>query len=114
MKRDELQKDYLRAYEEFRNSEVKEDKSLLILSVLRLICFAGGLLLVVFLAVKGMGGLALSAALFFIILFLLLLRAFAQHSEKKEMAANLATINQNEALSVSGDNSKFRSGSRFV
>jgi hypothetical protein len=83
-------------------------------SVFRLICFTGGLLLVVFLAVKGMGGLALSAAFFFIVLFLLLLRAFARHSEKKEMAANLATINQNEALSISGDNSKFRSGSQFV
>lgn len=114
MKRDELQKEYLRASQEFKNSEAREDKLLLILSVFRLICFVGGLLIVLFLAVKGFGGLAFFTALIFIILFLLLLRSFSRHTEKKEQAGNLATINKNEAQSISGDNSIFRSGNQFV
>ncbi len=114
MKKEYLRSEYLLAAGEYKNSEAEEDKTLLLLSVLRLACFAGGLGLVIYLGVSGMPGPAIISAFGFLILFLLLLRSFSRHSEKKELASNLAIINQNEALSLSGDISKFRPGKQFI
>lgn len=114
MKKEQLHNEYLRAAEDFRSKEANEDKMLLLLSVLRLVCFAGGVLAVISLSANHHPLMAIISALFFVILFLLLLRFFSQHSDNKELAARLTLINQNEARALSGDISKFRSGNQFI
>jgi hypothetical protein len=46
-------------------------------------------------------------------LFLILLKIYSNHSEKKQYLENLALINRNEAAAVSGDLSAFDPGERY-
>jgi hypothetical protein len=114
MKKEELRDQYLREAEESRTRAAKEESVLLLISVLRLVCFLAGLSLVVFLAANHEPVPAFVSALVFIVAFLFLLSAYSQHSYNKELASNLASINQNEAEALSGDLSKFRDGGRFI
>jgi ABC-type multidrug transport system fused ATPase/permease subunit len=112
MDREKLRKDYLSSAERFRLVVAAEERALLILSVLRFICFAGGLVLIVLAFIRNQA-LGILAALVITLIFLYLLKLFGIHSEKKEFNSNLSLINMNEAESLSGNNSMFPSGGKY-
>jgi hypothetical protein len=114
MKKDELRKKYLEAAEGFRKLEKREDRTLLYLSVLRLLCFAAGLFIIIllFLDHNPVAGLSLTFAT--VILFLFLLKLYSDHSGRKEFYGNLAKINMNEANALSGDYSMFDPGNKYA
>ncbi len=114
MNREQLYKAYLEAAERFREEEKTEDKRLLLLSLLRLFCFAGGLALTIFLFLRHSPAMGLGTALITIVLFLYLLKLYSDHTTKKEFAANLGTINRREAQALKGDLSGFNAGNEFT
>ena len=108
-----LKEKYRQAAGRFREMADNEEKTLVLLSVLRLLCFAGGILLSWF----GFT-LCVSAGVVIIflsiLLFLWLLKAFSVHSEKKDFLKNLSAINSREALALSGDLNGFPTGKEFT
>lgn len=112
MNREKLKNDYLASADRFRLIVAKEDRTLLILSVLRFICFAGGIILIVLAFIKSSAA-GIGAALIITFIFLYLLKLFSIHSEKKGFYSNLALINMNEAESLSGNISMFPSGQKY-
>lgn len=113
MSRDYLKKEYLEAAEQFTLAEKNEERKLLLLSLSRLLCFAGGLVLTVFLFLEYHPGFGILAAFFTVMVFLLLLKLYSDHTAKKEFAANLATINRKEAAALGGDISGFNPGDDY-
>ena len=84
MQAKDLTEKYLKAAHEFREMADNEERKMVLLSVLRLLSFAGGILLSWF-------GFTLSVTagivilLISISLFLWLLKAYSDHSEKKDL-----------------------------
>jgi DNA mismatch repair ATPase MutS len=112
MKSIRIKEEYLSSAEGYRLLEVKEDRLLLYLSVLRLLTFTGGLILIWFGFRESLSaGFLIVAVIMF--LFLFLLKLYSDHSWKKEYFSNLAKINQDEADAVSGDLSAFESGNAY-
>jgi ABC-type multidrug transport system fused ATPase/permease subunit len=113
MKKEELKEKYLSSGIFYNRLKKKEEKLLLIVSVLRLITFIGGVLLIwLGFTVSISAGFALTFII--LILFLYLLKLFSLHSEKGEYFSNLALINQNEADALSGNYSAFDTGSSYI
>jgi ABC-type multidrug transport system fused ATPase/permease subunit len=113
MKKEDLKKEYLEASGRYKEQEKQEDRILFNLSVLRFICFAGGLILVIYLFIRSTTAGFLSAILISA-LFLWLVRLFAEHTGKKEFFASLSLINNNEAEALNGNLSNFDSGAKYI
>jgi hypothetical protein len=113
MYRDSLKERYLAAAESFRLLAAKEDRLLISISVLRVLCFSGGRILVwrMFLQSVLIGFLLTPAV---IILFVYLLKLYSDHSYKKEFLNNQILINLNEAEAISGHLSQFESGNGYI
>jgi hypothetical protein len=113
MKKEELQERYLNSELFYKHLQNKEEKLLLIVSVLRLLTFIGGVLIIWIGFNAGIfSGFALTFIL--LILFLYLLKLFSIHSERREYFSNLALINKNEADGLSGNYSAFNNGSSYT
>ena len=109
---DNIRERYLSEAARFRLLEAGEDKVLLMLSILRLFVFAGGLILIWFIFTSSaIAGFLLIPVLSF--LFLYLLKLFSDHSDKKIFLSNLAQINQNEADAASGNLKAFDAGNKY-
>ncbi|MBI5009273.1 MAG: hypothetical protein HZB98_06425 [Bacteroidia bacterium] len=112
MKAEALTEKYLKAALEFSKMADNEERKLVLLSVLRLLSFAGGIILSWF-------GFTLSVTagililLISISLFLLLLKAYSEHSEKKDFLTSLSEINSCEARALSGNLDGFAAGEEF-
>lgn len=112
MNKDQLKEKYLASEEHYTLLMKKEEKLLLWLSVLRLVVFTGGLLLIWVFFISGI--LAGIFSVFAITsLFLFLLKLYSDHSRKRDYFMNLVLINQNEAAAVSGDFSAFDAGNTY-
>jgi len=108
-----LREKYIKAVDDYRLAVLKEEKTLLILSSLRLICFAAGILIIwIGFTHSATAGLVLSLPV--IILFLYLLKLYYVHSEKKEFLFSLSQINARESAALSGDLSFFEAGEEYV
>jgi ABC-type multidrug transport system fused ATPase/permease subunit len=113
MEKEKLRERYLSSQVFYDHLKKKEEKYLFIVSVLRLLIFFGGILLIwIGFTFNIYSGFALTFILLF--LFLYLLKLFSIHSEKREYFSNLALINQNEADALSGNYSAFNTGSSFI
>lgn len=113
MNRQDLKTRYLQAAENFRLLAAREEKLLRYISILRLLCFAGGILLIWIVFLKSiLAGILLGPAL--IITFIYLLKIWSDHSDKKEFLGNLMKINLNEAEAISGKISQFEPGSVYT
>jgi hypothetical protein len=113
MNKEQIRERYLNYESLYRNLERKEEKKLLIVSVLRLIVFIGGVIIITTGFTKSIiAGFALM--LIFILLFLYHLKLFLKYSEKKDIYSNLALINQNEAEAFSGNLSSFNPGTTYT
>ena len=109
MQHDILREKYLREAQRYVLLSEKEEKSLLFLSFMRLLTFAGGLIMIWFGFTQSfIGGILLTFAL--LLLFLYLLKLYSDHSGKKILLTNLALINRNEANAMTGDLSAFETG----
>lgn len=114
MSREDLIKNYSDAAQALRIEVEKEEKTLLVLSVLRFLCFAGGAAFTIFLFMEHYSAFGIVAAFLTIILFMLLLKQYSSHTDKKEFLNNLAIINRNEAGSLRGDLSVFLPGNQYA
>jgi hypothetical protein len=98
MQNDTLGEKYLREAETFTRSEVKEERTLLILSSLRFLVFAGGIALIWFgFRMNFVTGILSISGL--TILFMYLLKLYSEHSEKKIFLSHLVLVNRNEDAS---------------
>jgi ABC-type multidrug transport system fused ATPase/permease subunit len=112
MSKEEIKEKYLSSVNSYRLLEKKRERFLTILSVLRFITFFGGLILIWIGFTFGISiGIILIVLL--TILFLCLLKLFAEHSEKREFYHNLAFINQSEADALSGNLNAFNAGDSY-
>jgi hypothetical protein len=104
---------YLTTGKHFRTLESKEDRILLLLSVARLVLFAGGITLIWYGFTRNV---LTGLFLLFVIsgLFFWVLKIFSNHAEKKNFLGNIAIINQNEANALSGDLSAFDPGNSYT
>ena len=112
MEQGEIRRKYIYNAGRYKKLEADEERLLLILSLLRLALFAGGLVLI------WIGFMQSTLAGIFLLiiktlLFLYLLKLYAAHSEKKIFLLNLSKINSNEADAFS-DYSIFEDGSSFI
>lgn len=113
MTRDQIRENYLDRDRKFRLLAAKEEKLLLLLSVLRLISFLGGFVLIWFAFIKGI----LPGIIMIMVvagLFFFLLKKYSVHSGRKEFLNNLADINRNEAVALDGDLSPFGTGEMYI
>ncbi len=97
----------------FKQGVKNEEKTLLILSLLRLSIFVGGLILIWI----GFHQSVFMGVIFTILavsLFLFLLKIFSKHLLQKEHLKALAKINIDEANAVSGDYTAFYDGSEYI
>lgn len=113
MNREDLIKKYSDAAQALGIEVEKEEKTLLLLSVLRFLCFAGGAALTIFLFVEHYSALGIVSAFLTIIMFMLLLKRYSSHTDKLEFLGNLSIINRNEAGSLKGDFSVFLPGNQY-
>jgi DNA mismatch repair ATPase MutS len=112
MESEDIREKYIRDAAHYRKIEADEERLLLILSLLRLASFAGGLVLIWLGFMKSVP----AGILLLIIaagLFLYLLKLFAVHSERKSFLHNLSKIMQNEADAFN-DFSIFEDGSSYI
>jgi ABC-type multidrug transport system fused ATPase/permease subunit len=108
-----LIEEYLKAAGDFRVMADREERVLFILSMLRLICFAGGILLIWWFGFGSGTGAALFISVPVIAVFIWLLKLCSSHTGKKEFLNNLSDINTREAAALSGDLSSFATGMEF-
>lgn len=94
--------------------QTREERFLIVLSLLRLVCFAGGLIGVVFIFIKGHQGIALGLGFIFLLVFLYLLRSYSEHSILRDLAANRVRVNKNEIQALEGDFSAFNCGDKYI
>jgi len=113
MGKEELKRDYLNQAASLRTKVEKEKKVLFIIAALRLIVFIGGIILI-YMSFDLSKYLGFSVLVFFVSLFLFLLRCDALHSSHKAYLENLELINLNEAKALDGDFSMFNDGSTFI
>jgi hypothetical protein len=108
-----LREKYLGTATFYRTLEKREDRLVLILSILRFVVFIGGFIVVWIGFTK-----SVTAGIFLFlictILFLGLVKLFSNHSTRREFMANLALINQNEVAAISGDLSAFNDGNSYT
>ena len=108
-----IQEYYKNNAEKFKTGVKKEEKLLIILSLLRLAIFLGGFVIIWIgfhrSVLTGVILLVLIAAL-----FLLLLKIYSNHLQNKEHLQNLVKINVNEANAISGDYSAFDDGNIYI
>ncbi len=97
----------------YRDQAEKEKKVLLLISVFRLLAFAGGIILtwLAFTLSKYYGFAALILTL---VLFIYLLKLYSDHLIKQQYLSDLELINLNEIKAVEGDFSIFPDGSSFA
>lgn len=113
MNKEEIRKEYTDAVLHYTNLLNKEERRVLIVSVLRLLLFIGGFFLIwTAFTINRYVGFAITILL--VGLFFWLLRLFSQFSAKKDFISNMVKINQNESNSLSGDLSAFNTGSSYV
>lgn len=113
MKKENLLESYLNSVAFYRNLEKREEKLVVLLSLLRLLVFIGGIITVWIVFTKSTTyGVIL--ALFFTALFLGLLKLFLLFSEKKDFLSNIVRINQNEADALSGNYEAFDTGKAYA
>jgi hypothetical protein len=113
MKTENISEKYLSAAKSFRFLGEREERYLLLLSILRFLSFTGGIILICF----GFSESLLLGSLTVIIvtaLFFHLLKLYSEHSEKKDYFKNLTAINQDEAKALSGDLSAFEAGNSYI
>jgi len=113
MKKDQIIGRYLDEVKRYKILETKEERLLIIFSILRLISFIGGLIFI-WIAfthnlVAGVISILLIASL-----FVSILRLYWKHDEKREFLNNLSIINKREADAASGDLSGFEAGSSYI
>ena len=113
MSTERLKDKYLKSADDYRIAAMKEERRLLILSLLRLICFAAGIL-IIWIGFTSSTAAGLFLSLTMIIIFLYLLKLYSYHSINKEFLFNLSKINSREASALSGDISFFESGTEYV
>jgi ABC-type multidrug transport system fused ATPase/permease subunit len=113
MQKDQLKEKYLNSAILYRDLVKKEERHLVILSVLRLFIFIGGLILIWAAFTKSIpAGIILS--LLITVLFIFLLELFSDYSQKREFLGNLVEINQNETNALSGNLSAFDTGISYT
>jgi len=113
MEKEALKRDYLDQAALMSSKVEKESKILFFISLLRLIIFTGGIILIYFsFVLSKYTGFA--ALVFFVSLFLILLKRDALHTSQKVYLENLETINLNEAKALDGDFSMFNEGNQFI
>jgi DNA mismatch repair ATPase MutS len=107
-----IKEKYSRAAENYLGLKSKEEKHLLVLSLLRLFSFLGGVVLIWF---GFLFNISVGLLLLFlvILLFLYLLKLYSYHSDKKLFFNNLSVINSNESAAMSGDLSGFVAGHEY-
>ncbi|HLN55429.1 MAG TPA: hypothetical protein VK207_05530, partial [Bacteroidales bacterium] len=112
--RNDLRQKYIDAAGKFRLEAENQDKILGWLSLLRFLCFAGGITGTVLLLLHHSPAYGIIAAFATVILFLFLLKLYSDHAGKKEFATALSTINSNEAAGLDGDLSAFKPGNEYT
>ncbi|HPR73052.1 MAG TPA: hypothetical protein PLX41_05255 [Bacteroidales bacterium] len=113
MDKEVLIEEYLNEAADLTKKIKKEEKLLFIISLLRLITFAGGLV-IIYLSFDLSKYLGLAVIVFFTTFFLFLLKYHAFHSTNKVFLENLKLLNTNEATALKGDFSMFSEGNEFV
>lgn len=113
MKKDQLKEKYTNSAIFYRGLEKKQERHLVILSVLRLLTFIGGLILIWAAFTKSIPA-AIILSLLIIVLFIFLLKLFSDYSQKREFFSNLVEINQNETDALSGNLSAFDTGISYT
>mgnify|MGYP001043967931 CR=1 FL=1 len=112
MKTEVLTEKYLKAARGFSEMADNEERKLVILSVLRLLSFAGGIILSWFCFT-----LSISAGILILLIsisfFLWLLKAYSEHSEKRDFLTSLSEINMREARASSGNLDGIATGEEF-
>lgn len=112
--RNDLRQKYLDAAGKFRLEAQKEDRILVWLSLMRLLCFAGGIIATVLLFLHHFPAYGIITSFATVILFLFLLKLYSDHAGKKEFASALSTINNNEADALDGNLSAFKPGNEYT
>lgn len=103
---------YLDLARKYSEEAEREETLLMRLSILRLVLFFGGILLICFLFVLNRYiGLALFATI--TILFIYIVKIYGKHNNLKTRARNLSHINTNEAKVFDGDFSMFNNGMEY-
>jgi DNA mismatch repair ATPase MutS len=113
MQAEELKARYRKAADGFRLLAQKEERRMVILSVLRLLCFFGG----IFLSWLGFTlsiAAGISVLLVSVILFLWLLKAYSAHTDNRDFLFNLSSVNSMEASALSGNLEGFVTGEEFA
>jgi len=113
MKKDVLYNGYINSAKLFNIAVSKEENHLLILSVLRLVTFIGGLILIWF-GFRESNIAGTSVILATSVLFFTLLKLYSIHSAKRDFYRNLSVINQREAEAVTGNLSSFEPGNSYT
>ncbi len=113
MHHDTLREKYLNRANDFSQLASVEEKRLMALSLLRLLNFIGGIILIWFAFTKSQLAGYLSIMPLFL-LFLFLLKKYSDHSERKAFLQRLSLVNRNESGAMSGDLSPFDSGFRYA
>jgi DNA mismatch repair ATPase MutS len=113
MEKEQIKEKYLSSVTSYRHLKKKEERLILIFSLLRFITFVGGIILIWIVFTKNIpAGILLT--IFITGLFLCFVKLFSSHSEKRGFLDNLAVINQNEADALSGNLSPFDSGNSYI
>ncbi|NLV18927.1 MAG: hypothetical protein GXY51_05530 [Bacteroidetes bacterium] len=113
MDKEVLIENYLNEAADLAKKIEKEEKLLFIISMLRLITFAGGLV-VIYLSFDLSKYLGLAVLVLLTSFFLFLLKYHALHSANKDFLENLKLLNTNEASALKGDFSMFYEGNVFI
>lgn len=111
--RKDLRQKYLNAAGKFSLEAEKEDKNLLLLSLLRFLCFAGGITVTALLFLHHSPAFGILSSFLTVILFLFLLKLYSDHIRKKEFVSALSKINSDEAAALDGDLSPFKPGDEY-
>jgi hypothetical protein len=113
MDKNKIRSNYIELMLSFNLLEKKEEKRLVIISLARFFTFILGLVITwkIF-TLNALPGIF--AGLIFVTLFLYLLKAFSNHSERKMFFGHLARINKNESEALSGNQSAFGTGEIYI
>lgn len=113
MKKEEIANRYRELSEKYNTLAHVEKRYLLVLSLLRLVVFIGGIILTVagfmYSSLAGVTSLFLVAGI-----FILLLLLYSRHSEKMTFFSNISVISKNELRALGGDLSPFEDGSEWI
>ncbi len=113
MNKDKLREHYIDEESQCLVLKTKEEKSLVTISILRLLTFLGGFA-AIYLGYSLGTFTWISLCLLVLIVFSYLLKLYSVHSENKEYLSNLLKIYKNEAGACSGDLTAFESGDSYI